>query len=59
MSASRAPVQTVLRPGVHAVHLRFVGKIKPKTTVMGGFLGSAVVSTASVGFPPTESAIHP
>jgi hypothetical protein len=26
---------------------------------MGGFLGSAVVSTASVGVPPTESSIHP
>jgi hypothetical protein len=39
--------------------LRFVGKIKPETTVMGGFLGSAVVSTASVGVPPTESLIRP
>jgi hypothetical protein len=26
---------------------------------MGGFLGSAVVSTASVGVPPTESLMRP
>jgi hypothetical protein len=26
---------------------------------MGGFLGSTVVSTASVGVPPTESATRP
>jgi hypothetical protein len=46
-----------LRPA--ALHLRFVGKIASETTVIGGFLGSAVVSTASVGVPPTESSIRP